>query len=272
MQDRDQIRQQNYIAHLQQLSDKELNSMLAEYDFNDPYKRLLECSCKIVNFCQSYPPKIHRQELIDTIKTRIYAYVRETDYNSENVIQMTEQLNKLISIDILIVLPRELNEQMIISIIDISRLHVLENIDRRLGMHRKQLLEKESHRRQQIVKRGNYINRCVNLLIRENITTWEKSLGLTEGEIIKSAHIQKYKMLNCPYCEGKINFDKLFTDDRGTIFYCCQTGIRKFGKTFSRGISSHYLKYPEDSVDFFLDRPMCPCCENEVVKKISLDQ
>lgn len=261
------IRENNYAANLQFISDQQLESMEGEYNFTNPYKRLQIAGTKIIDYCQSYLPRLRHYEQLNTIRTRIYAYTRNgAQSNSQVIASMTQELEKLTNTHISICLPRELNEEIITCLIDMYRLTKLEYLDQRLGIDRQSLIKKEVGRRNKMFDRGNYINNCVVMLINQKIITLIESFTMTEDEIIKLAHIQKYKTFNCNDCQGRINFDKIYRDTEKKTVYLDHGNLRGLSRRYTgRGASTDILKYPEFPFAFSITSNWCPCRVFDIV-------
>ncbi len=206
---------QKYTNYLNQLSEEKLQSLEKEYGFIDPYERLIKISEKIVDFEASYEPALHYQNQISTLELRLYSYSREP--NHRQIICLIEQaLIVLRSNPVMVILPREYNEEMVHSILNIQK---FSRIDNYLGVNRWSLINKEISRRREYLARGNYINRCVNFLLTPDTIT--DSIYMTEDQIIKQAHIRKYIELSddC-YCQGKINFNQIYNDGKIPAYIC----------------------------------------------------
>ena len=129
----------------------------------------------------------------------------------------------------------------------------MEKIDDRLGLVG-DFSRKENKRRSQMIPRGMYLNRCVDFLIAQTGLSEVDSCSMTNDNIIKAAHIIKYRQINCGYCHGQISFDKMYRSvirrqlayiDHDHPLDCQYWGI--------------IVNYFIDTGNFNLDINTCPC-------------
>lgn len=229
------IRSQRYKEHLGRLSPEELSAKISEYDFPDPYQKIAEVGSKIIDFCQNYEPKIQHNKKIFTIEARLYAYLQIVGGdNSLLVPKLREELTRLKNLYIEIILPRELNGEMINCVLDVIRAKKLENIDDILKIDRKNLLVSEQTTRQELITFGNYVNRCVEFL---NVQGKEGDfLSMNGDDIIRTAYMEKSNNFHCWRCGGKIKFDKKYKSENNDIVY-----INEWDHYFMIGISVKHL-------------------------------
>lgn len=255
-----EIRKQNYILNLQTLSDEEIESMTQEYSIMDAYVQLKEIGNKLINLCQNYPPQIHREEQIATIKSRIYSYKKDNKRdNSIKISQLTETLQKIKNNPISAVLPPELIGELITAMFNIRKSNYLRHLDDILGFDRKIILFEEVRQRRLQLMRGDYTNKCVDMLTNGGVIPLEQLFTWTDEEIVKLAHIEKIKSINCMDCNNKVDFTRTYKDNGGTPIYIAREIVYPAHDKIRVGISSLKLTHPYQFSSFSIDSIACPC-------------
>lgn len=245
-------KEDNYSRHLQLLSDEELESLIAGYEAIDPYQKLIDVSNRIFDYCNTHQARIRWYDQIKTIETRLLAYRRGSPkVDASNVYQLSNKLSNLIRNPVLVTLTPELREDMILSLLSIQNLSFANRIENYLGIRRQQLLQAEIIRREKLLERGIYINRCVEIIGHE------EAMEMTEEEIIKLIHVQNYKRTRCNACLGQIHFDKIYKSKRGHPIYIIPQNLN-----ICTGILVEYFQCPERSGQpYSLDNPVpARCC------------
>lgn len=235
------IRSQTYAESLHQLSHEELAEKIAEYDFPDPYEKLAKVGEKITYFCQKYEPKIHHNKKIFTIQARLYSYLQNVSTTNPPLIgKLREELKRLKNLYIEIVLPRELNGEMINCILDIIRIQKLESIDERLKINRRELLVGEQMMRKKLMILGDHVNKCVEFL---NVQGKEGDfLQMSAEDIMRTVYTVKINNNYCHHCKGQIRFDKKYKSRDNDIVYISEWNYKCIMGISVRKLVAHLNK------------------------------